>query len=161
MLDGGYPGNLATQPVWFVAVAAALGRWPAVAVTGLAAFAGKALVFSLTGSGPEPFGDGAPLEARTALLLPLALIPLTIALIASVRPLVDLIGETSPPEAPPELTPAQREIVALLAAGLNPKEIALRRGTSPETVRTQIKQARSKVGARTKDELVARTWRPG
>lgn len=163
LLDGGYPGSLATQPIWLVAVAAALSRWPVVLATGLLAFAAKALVFWATGTGPEPFGEGAPLEARTALLLPLALVPLAIALIASIRPLVALAGASSssgPSDLRSELTPAQREIVDLLASGLTAKEIALRRGTSAETVRTQIKQARKKVGAKTKDELVASTWRP-
>lgn len=163
ILDGGYPGSLATQPIWLVAAAAALGGWRLVLATGLAAFLAKAFVFWITSSGPEPFGSGAPLEARTALLLPLALVPLTIALVASVRPLAGIVGEavnSNRPDPVASLTPAQLEIVDLLAAGLTPKEIALERGTSPETVRTQIKQARQKIGARTKDELVARAWRP-
>lgn len=169
LLDGGYPGSLATQPVWLVAVAAALARWSVVLATGVAAFVAKALVFALTGTGPEPFGDGAPLEARTALLLPLALVPLTIALMASVKPLSGLFGDAASgadaalsggQQEADLLSPAQREIVARLAEGFSPKEIALKRNTSVETVRTQIKQARRKVGARTTDELVARTWRP-
>lgn len=170
LLDGGYPGSLATQPVWLVAVAASLARWTLVLATGIAAFAGKALVFALTGSGPEPFGEGAPLEARTAVLLPLALVPLTIALMSSVKPLAGLFWQAAGAANGLEhdrsgeeilLTPAEIEIVNRLAEGFTPKEIALQRQTSVETVRTQIKQARKKIGARTTDELVARTWRPG
>jgi DNA-binding CsgD family transcriptional regulator len=42
---------------------------------------------------------------------------------------------------------------------MRPKEIAVRRGTSLATVRTQIRDAKRRSKARTIDELVARTWR--
>lgn len=59
-----------------------------------------------------------------------------------------------------ELTRAERDVVTLLAEGLAPKQIALARGTSLATVRTQIKHAKRKTGARTLDELVAIAWHP-
>lgn len=170
ILDGGYPGNLATQPIWTVLVAAALLDWRWTLATGVAAFGAKCLVFGLTATGPEPFAQGSPAEANTALFLPLALVPLSLAMIYALRPLTDAVG-TSPVPAgatPPasDVTPsvalsaAQVEIVDMLAAGLSPKQICHLRGTSLDTVRTQIKLAKRKVGARTLDDLVARAWRP-
>ncbi|MDO8189454.1 helix-turn-helix transcriptional regulator, partial [Conexibacter sp. CPCC 205706] len=79
---------------------------------------------------------------------------------------VDVIAATVPDAeepadvAAPRLSPAERAVVALLADGLTPKQIAHERGTSVETVRTQIKRAKRATAARTLDELVASAWRP-
>lgn len=54
-----------------------------------------------------------------------------------------------------DLSPAERDVVLALAEGLSPKEVALDRGTSLSTVRTQIKRAKKKSTARTLSELVA------
>lgn len=69
-------------------------------------------------------------------------------------------------EAPPgaddplgKLTTAEREVIEMLAEGLAPKQIAHERGTSLATVRTQIKVAKRKSGAKTINELVAMKWR--
>lgn len=52
------------------------------------------------------------------------------------------------------LTPAERAVVDAMAAGLSPKEVAVQRGTSLATVRTQIKKAKKKTASRTLIELV-------
>jgi DNA-binding CsgD family transcriptional regulator len=53
------------------------------------------------------------------------------------------------------LTPAEFRIVEQLASGLAAKQIAVASGVSLLTVRTQIKHAKRKTGARTLAELVA------
>jgi DNA-binding CsgD family transcriptional regulator len=53
------------------------------------------------------------------------------------------------------LSPAERRIVEQLAGGKTPKQIAFEAGVSLHTVRTQIKHAKRKTGARTIEELVA------
>lgn len=73
-------------------------------------------------------------------------------------PLLEL-GRAEPVRAPvAQLTEAESEVVALLREGRTPQQIALDRGRSLHTVRTQIKRAKRKVGARTINELIARTW---
>jgi DNA-binding CsgD family transcriptional regulator len=59
------------------------------------------------------------------------------------------------------LTSAEREVVALLADGLRPKQIARLRGVAISTVRSQIAAAKKKTGARTIEELIAITWEDG
>jgi DNA-binding CsgD family transcriptional regulator len=56
------------------------------------------------------------------------------------------------------LTDAEKAVVALLADGHRPKQIALMRGIAISTVRSQIKAAKRKTGARTIDELIAVSW---
>lgn len=51
------------------------------------------------------------------------------------------------------LSSAERRLVALIAAGLAPKQAAHRLGVSLPTVRTQIAQAKRKTGARTIEQL--------
>lgn len=155
MFDGGYPGNVATQPIWLVIVAAAVGGWKLTLATGVALFAAKAGAFAITDTGPPPLGESTHAEARTAVFLPLALVPLSLALGSALRRVI-AAAEVAPEPAPAEaLSPAERAVVGLLADGLTPKEIAVARGTSIETVRTQIKKAKRTAGARTLDQLVA------
>ena len=52
------------------------------------------------------------------------------------------------------LTPREREVVSLLAIGLTGEEIAVRLFLSPETVRTHIRNAMQRIGARTRAHLV-------
>jgi len=54
------------------------------------------------------------------------------------------------------LTPAQREVVALLIAGSTNNDIAKRRGTSPNTVANQVQAIFRTFGARSRGELLAR-----
>jgi DNA-binding CsgD family transcriptional regulator len=160
MFDGGYPGNLGTQPIWLVIVAAAVGGWKLTLATGAAIFAAKAGAFAATDTGPSPLGESARTEARTAVFLPLALVPLSLALGSALRRVIAAAAQAPATpsivaEAPAPLSPAEREVVDLLANGLTPKEIAVARGTSLATVRTQIKNAKRTAGARTLDQLVA------
>jgi DNA-binding CsgD family transcriptional regulator len=55
----------------------------------------------------------------------------------------------------PTLTPREREITALLASGLDGREIAEQLVLSPETVRTHIRNAMERSGARTRAHLIA------
>lgn len=160
ILDGGHPGTLGTQPIWLVLVAAASTTWKVTVATGVALFAAKLTVFLGTGTAPPLFGDNPVAEAQTALLMSLALIPLSLVLVAAGRRIQTAL--TAPPEPygdPTAFTPAQAQIVDLLADGLSAKEIAVARGTSVETVRTQIKQAKRSAHARTQEHLVAITRR--
>jgi DNA-binding CsgD family transcriptional regulator len=54
-----------------------------------------------------------------------------------------------------ELTRREREVVSLLAEGLNGREIAETLFLSPETVRTHVRNAMDRVGARTRAHLIA------
>lgn len=96
LADGGYPGVLATQPIWLVLVAAATlpRRW--VVVTGIAVFAAKAGVFAATSSGPPPLGTSEAREARTAVLLPLLLVPIGLIGHAVLERLAPLLAPGSP-----------------------------------------------------------------
>lgn len=64
----------------------------------------------------------------------------------------------SPSVAPPAelpLTGREREVVTLIALGQETAEIAAQLHISPETVRTHVRNAMSKLGARTRAQLVA------
>jgi PAS domain S-box-containing protein len=54
-----------------------------------------------------------------------------------------------------ELTPREREILHLVALGRSSPQIAAELVISPETVRTHVRNAMSKLGARTRAQLVA------
>lgn len=53
------------------------------------------------------------------------------------------------------LSPREREILGLLAEGLNGGAVARRLYVSPETVRTHVRNATTKLGARTRVQAVA------
>ena len=53
------------------------------------------------------------------------------------------------------LTPAEVTVVRFLARGLAPREIAVRRETSINTVRTQLKSAMAKIGVHSQIALVS------
>lgn len=59
------------------------------------------------------------------------------------------------PPAPVRLTPAEQRVVDGLVAGSAPKQIARELGVSIATVRTHLKHAKRKLGARTLPELAA------
>ena len=52
------------------------------------------------------------------------------------------------------LTPREREIVSLLTGGMTGEEIARRLFLSPETVRTHVRNAMTRLGAKTRPHLV-------
>lgn len=55
------------------------------------------------------------------------------------------------------LTAREREVVALVAQGLSGEEVALRLFLSPATVRTHLRNAMDRKGAKTRPHLVALT----
>ncbi|MFI1093395.1 response regulator [Streptomyces sp. NPDC020917] len=71
------------------------------------------------------------------------------------------------PAAPPaegaldELTPREREVVALVAEGLSNDEIATRLTLSPLTVRTHVQRALTKTAARDRAQLVVLAYTTG
>lgn len=60
-----------------------------------------------------------------------------------------------------ELTPREREVVELLATGLSGARIAEQLVISRETVRTHVRNAMEKLGARTRPHLIAIALRDG
>jgi DNA-binding CsgD family transcriptional regulator len=67
-------------------------------------------------------------------------------------------GQAAP--TPIRLTPSEIRVVEALAAGDAPKQIAHKQGVALSTVRTHIKHAKRKTGARTLRELAALVARP-
>ena len=57
--------------------------------------------------------------------------------------------------APAPLTPREREIVHLIALGYVSREICAKLHVAPDTVRTHVRNAMAKTGARTRAQLVA------
>jgi DNA-binding NarL/FixJ family response regulator len=53
------------------------------------------------------------------------------------------------------LTPRQRDVLTMLASGLNGPEAAARLFLSPATVRTHVQNAMNALGARTRAQAVA------
>ena len=54
-----------------------------------------------------------------------------------------------------EVTPRQRELLRLMADGLDTEDAALALGVSPETVKTHVEGVMSKLGASGRTEAVA------
>jgi putative two-component system response regulator len=74
----------------------------------------------------------------------------------------EAVIEVQPAEGPavtrgrqPQLTAREREIVGLFADGMTGEQIAGQLFLSPETVRTHIRNARERIGAKTRCHLVA------
>jgi DNA-binding CsgD family transcriptional regulator len=59
------------------------------------------------------------------------------------------------------LTPREREVMSLLATGLNAEEVARTLVISPFTVRTHVRNAKEKLGARTMAHAIAIVLRGG
>lgn len=186
-LDGGLESTLTTQAVWLTWVAAVtvsaratLTMAIAMAVVTACALATSGMSFAEFARGPERF------QATLLVLNPVVMALVGLALVGVFRQILSGAGEAlqgvrrggpastaamtqvlhrEPPrllEAPPPepLTEAEQAVVAMLRDGLLPKQIALQRGTSLSTVRTQIKHAKRKTGARTLNDLIRRTWPP-
>ena len=67
---------------------------------------------------------------------------------------LDALGGTEAPR-PVRLSPREHEILGLLSEGLTGQAIAGRLFLSPETVRTHIRNATMKLGAKTRVHAVA------
>ena len=65
------------------------------------------------------------------------------------------------PEALDALTEREREVVALVGAGLSNDEIAARLVVSPATAKTHVSRAMIKVGARDRAQLVVHAYEAG
>jgi PAS domain S-box-containing protein len=66
-----------------------------------------------------------------------------------------LTGNATPAEGTESLTPREREIVSLMALGRNGPEVAAELHVSYHTVRTHVRNAMIKLGARSRAQLVA------
>jgi DNA-binding NarL/FixJ family response regulator len=65
-------------------------------------------------------------------------------------------GDSEPrPGGKRVLTPRQREVLSMLALGLNGPETAVRLFLSPATVRTHVQNAMQALGAKTRAQAVA------
>jgi DNA-binding NarL/FixJ family response regulator len=58
-------------------------------------------------------------------------------------------------------TPRERDVIVLVASGMDNQEIAAQMSVSPFTVKTHAVRAMTKVGARDKAQLVTFTFRAG
>jgi DNA-binding NarL/FixJ family response regulator len=72
-------------------------------------------------------------------------------------------GRPDPPAAPSldVLTDREREVMALVAAGLSNDEIAERLFLSPATAKTHVNRAMTKLGARDRAQLVVFAYETG
>ena len=83
------------------------------------------------------------------------------------RRLIDQFVESPGPRPGPSatalgvLTDREREVVALVAAGLNNEEIAEELIISPATARTHVSRAMVKAGARDRAQLVVLAYESG
>jgi DNA-binding NarL/FixJ family response regulator len=66
-----------------------------------------------------------------------------------------------PPEALGGLTEREREVVALVGAGLSNDEIAVKLMVSPATAKTHVSRSMSKLGARDRAQLVVYAYEAG
>jgi DNA-binding CsgD family transcriptional regulator len=57
------------------------------------------------------------------------------------------------------LTPRERQVISLVAEGLNAEQVAENLIVSPFTVRTHIRNAKEKLGARTTAHAIAKALR--
>jgi PAS domain S-box-containing protein len=80
---------------------------------------------------------------------------LAVAIEVSTVPRNEYNGEAAAQIVPGQLTPREDEIVRLVALGRTNNEIAAQLHLSPETVRSHIRNAMEKTGARNRAHLVA------
>ena len=71
------------------------------------------------------------------------------------------LGTTAGPDGPPELTPREREVVALVGEGLSNGEIAARLFISPKTASVHVSNVLAKLGMTGRAEIAAYAAREG
>ena len=76
------------------------------------------------------------------------------------RPRRKVPADTPPQAMPGELTPRERVIASMIAAGTTRRDIAKKLGLSENTIATFAKRAYSKLGVHSRRELVHRLARP-
>lgn len=185
-VDGGLESTLTTQAMWLTWMAAVTVSARATLTMAMAMTVATAGALTAAGLSVNEFATGTDRFQATLLIFNPVVVALAgVALVGVFRQVVDGAGEaidavrhggaaastpaltrllhSEPPRLlrspPPEpLTAAEAAVVAMLRDGLLPKQIALQRGTSLATVRTQIKHAKRKSGARTLNDLIRRTW---
>lgn len=91
----------------------------------------------------EGYEGGAPMSPRIA------------------RSVIELLARLSKPVAPVEVSPREKEILALLVEGLTAKEISARLGVSIHTADTHTRNLYAKLGVRNRAAAVARAMRSG
>jgi DNA-binding NarL/FixJ family response regulator len=80
------------------------------------------------------------------------------------RLIAEFAGRARTPAAPPELdqlTEREREVMALVGAGLSNEEIATQLFVSPATAKTHVSRAMIKLGARDRAQLVVFAYEAG
>lgn len=78
-----------------------------------------------------------------------------------VRALLRRVEERRPAHRTPALTPREREVLSLLAEGLEQSEMATRLVISSKTVGTHLERILAKLGARSRAQAVAIAYRDG
>lgn len=184
-VDGGLESTLTTQALWLTWIAAVTISAPATVAMAVAMAAATAAGLAAAGLSVNEFAVGPDRFQATLLIFnPIVVTLAGLALVGVFRHIfntggaaLDAIRHGEPAstpamtrllrrepsrllEAPPvePLTEAERAVVMMLRDGLLPKQIARQRGSSLATVRTQIKHAKRKTGARTLNDLIRRTW---
>ncbi len=80
------------------------------------------------------------------------------------RLIAEFAGRTRTPASPPkldQLTDREREVMALVGAGLSNEEIATQLFVSPATAKTHVSRAMVKLGARDRAQLVVFAYEAG
>lgn len=93
-----------------------------------------------------------PLESRNHVLLPTE--PAWEVFLKEVRAFLAPEGQAGIPKVARGLTPAEAEVLDLVAQGLGNRAIADRLGKSPKTVRNQVSVVLSKLGVRSRAEAI-------
>lgn len=184
-LDGGLDSTLTTQAMWLTWIAAVtISARLTVAMAAIMAIATAAALAASASTAHELLTGPSRFEATLLVFNPVVTALAGLALVGVFRHVLGNAAGTlaavraggpastpgmarllhrEPPRLleapPPSLTTAEEQILALLHDGLTPKQIALHRGTTVMTVRTQIKSIKRKTGALSLSHLVRRTWR--
>jgi PAS domain S-box-containing protein len=125
------------------------------------------MAFGNTGghAGPFRLSTGAEIQITVEPnVLParhLVLLAAAAAVGESPLPAAPEISVTGKPPGPRAPTNREREILGLLATGATDGQIAARLDLSPATVQTHVRNAKAKLGARTRAQAVAMALRSG